>query len=316
MVFRPVTGHKLTASLEGREQNAQTTIMRMPASLSRATAMSGDDESKRTRFGLEYEHKDGLFYDLLARVYHQDAETNNGNYQTRSNARYSAATGCSASSGSAPLATCQIEQLFHFEQQTTGVGLQLESMFQLGGASHLLTYGIDIMRQRVETKRDGRVLNVNTGAVTYGLAGETYPLRDFANGVTDTLGVYVQDEISLFANRLSLTPGLRYDRNPPEAGCRCPGAASADHHQPPGGRQGVQPRLAQAGRPMALQRRTEPVRPDRQRLPRPELQRGRTAPSAIRRRSTPRRRTPTSRQRPAWASRSACAPTSATCAPS
>jgi hypothetical protein len=47
-------------------------------------------------------------------------------------------------------------------------------MFQLGGASHLLTYGIDIMRQRVETKRDGRVLNVNTGAVTYGLAGETY----------------------------------------------------------------------------------------------------------------------------------------------
>lgn len=118
----------------------------------------------------------------------------------------------SASSGSAPLATCQIEQLFHFEQQTTGVGLQLESMFQLGGASHLLTYGIDIMRQRVETKRDGRVLNVNTGAVTYGLAGETYPLRDFANGVTDTLGVYVQDEISLFANRLSLTPGLRYDQ--------------------------------------------------------------------------------------------------------
>jgi hemoglobin/transferrin/lactoferrin receptor protein len=211
LVFRPVTGHKLTASLEGREQNAQTTIM--PASLSRVTAMSGDDESKRTRFGLEYEHKDGLFYDrLLARVYHQDAETNNGNYQTRSNARYSAATGCSASSGSAPLATCQIEQLFHFEQQTTGVGLQLESMFQLGGASHLLTYGIDIMRQRVETKRDGRVLNVNTGAVTYGLAGETYPLRDFANGVTDTLGVYVQDEISLFANRLSLTPGLRYDQ--------------------------------------------------------------------------------------------------------
>lgn len=213
LVFRPVAGHKLTASLEGREQNAQTTIMRVPASLSRVTAMNGDDESKRTRFGLEYEHKDGLFYDrLLARAYHQDSETNNGNYQTRSNARYSATTGCSASSSAAPQATCEIEQLFHFEQQTTGVGLQLESMFQLGSASNLLTYGIDLMRQRVETKRDGRVLNVNTGAVTYGLAGETYPLRDFANGVTDTLGIYVQDEISLFANRLSLTPGLRYDQ--------------------------------------------------------------------------------------------------------
>jgi len=212
-VFRPLTGHKLTASVEGREQNARTSIMRIPASLARISQMTGDDESKRTRFGLEYEHKDGLFYDrLLARAYHQNSETRNVNNQTRSNARYSTASGCSASSGAAPRATCQIGQSFYFEQQTTGVGLQLESMFQLGGASNLLTYGIDLMRQRVETKRDGQVLNVNTGAVTHGLAGESYPLRDFANGVTDTLGLYVQDEISLFGNRLSLTPGLRYDR--------------------------------------------------------------------------------------------------------
>lgn len=212
-VFRPLTGHKLTASLEGREQSTQTTIMRIPASLARISRMTGDDESKRIRFGLEYEHKDGLFYDrLIARAYHQDAETHNINDQTRSNARYSTASGCSASSSAAPQATCQIGQNFHFEQQTTGLGLQLESMFQLGGASNLLTYGIDLMRQRVETKRDGQVLNVNTGAVTYGLAGESYPLRDFANGVTDTLGLYVQDEISLLGNRLALTPGLRYDR--------------------------------------------------------------------------------------------------------
>lgn len=215
-VFRPATGHKLTASLEGREQNTQTTIMRVPASLSRITSMSGDDETKRSRFGLEYEHKDGLFYDrLLARAYHQNAETNNINAQTRSNARYLPSSGCSASStstsGGATIATCQIEQQFQFEQQTTGLGLQLESMFQLGEASNLLTYGIDVMRQRVETKRDGRVLNVNTGVTTTALAGESYPLRDFANGVTDTLGLYVQDEISLFANRLALTPGLRYD---------------------------------------------------------------------------------------------------------
>lgn len=213
LIFRPAAGHKLTAGLEGREQNSQTTIMRVPASLARISAMSGDDESKRVRFGLEYEHKDGLFYDrLVARAYHQDAETQNTNNQMRSNARYSAANGCSASSSAAPRATCQIEQNFRFEQQTTGLGLQLESLFQLGGASNLLTYGIDLMRQRIETKRDGRVLNVNTGAVTYGLAGESYPLRDFANGVTDTLGLYVQDEISLLNNRLSLTPGLRYDR--------------------------------------------------------------------------------------------------------
>jgi hemoglobin/transferrin/lactoferrin receptor protein len=211
-IFRPLAGHKFSATFEGREQETQTTIMRVPASLSKVTSMTGDDETRRTRLGLEYEHKDGLFYDrLVARVYHQEAETHNTNRQTRTNARYTAATGCSASSSVAPLATCDIDQNFYFEQQTTGGGLQAESIFQLGSASNLLTYGIDLMRQRVETKRDGRVLNVNTGAVTYGLAGETYPLRDFANGVTDTVGLYVQDEISLFNDRLMLTPGLRYD---------------------------------------------------------------------------------------------------------
>lgn len=212
-IFRPLAGHKLTASLEGREQHTQTNILRIPASLARISRMTGDDESTRSRFGLEYEHKDGLFYDrLVARAYRQDSETHNISNQTRSNARYSATSGCSASSGAAPRATCQIEQNFYFEQQTTGLGLQLESMFQLGGTSNLLTYGIDFMRQRVETKRDGQVLNLNTGTITYGLAGESYPLRDFANGVTETLGVYAQDEIALLGNRLSLTPGLRYDR--------------------------------------------------------------------------------------------------------
>lgn len=211
-IVRPATGHKFTASFEGREQDTETTIMRVPASLSRVTAMDGEDETRRYRYGLEYEHKDGLFYDrLIGRIYRQDAETHNANQQTRSNARYSAATGCSASSAVAPIATCDIDQHFYFEQQTTGLGLQFESLFQFGGAANLLTYGVDVMRQRVETKRDGRVLNVNTGAVTYGLAGETYPLRDFANGKTDTLGLYVQDEISMLNDRLSLTPGMRYD---------------------------------------------------------------------------------------------------------
>lgn len=211
-IFRPATGHKLTASFEGREQEAETTIMRVPASLSRVTAMSGDDETRRYRYGLEYEHKDGLFYDrLVSRVYYQESETHNANHQTRSNARYTAASGCSASSTTAPIATCEIDQHFFFEQQTSGLGLQFESLFQFGSAANLLTYGVDVMRQRVETKRDGSVLNVNTGAVTYGLAGETWPLRDFANGVTDTLGLYVQDEISMLNDRLSLTPGMRYD---------------------------------------------------------------------------------------------------------
>lgn len=210
-ILRPLAGHKLTLALEGREQEAQTEIKRIPASLSRITAMSGDDETRRGRISLEYEHTaSSLFYDrLIARIYHQDATTDNINRQRRSNTTYSAATGCSASRAGA--ASCDIEQHFSFDQRTSGFGLQLESAFQLGATSHLLTYGVDLMRQRIETLRDGRVENVATGAVTYSLAGESYPLRDFANGVTDTVGIFAQDEISLLAGRLALTPGIRYD---------------------------------------------------------------------------------------------------------
>lgn len=212
-ILRPAVGHKLSAMFEGREQETQTDIMRVPASMSKVSAMRGDDESRRVRVSLEYEHAaSGWFYDrLIARVYNQNAETHNQNYQRRANARYSAATGCSASSGSAPTANCDINQDFYFEQQTSGFGLQLESIFQLGSTSHLLTYGIDLMRQRVEEKRDGRVVNVTTGAITQALAGERYPLRDFANGTTDTVGLFAQDEIGLFGGRLALTPGIRYD---------------------------------------------------------------------------------------------------------
>lgn len=210
-ILRPLAGHKLTLALEGREQEAQTEIKRIPASLSRITAMSGDDETRRGRISLEYEHAaSSLFYDrLIARIYHQDAATDNINQQRRSNTTYSAANGCSASR--AGTASCDIEQHFSFDQRTSGLGLQLESAFQLGASSHLLTYGVDLMRQRIETLRDGRVENVATGAVTYSLAGESYPLRDFANGVTDTVGIFAQDEISLLAGRLALTPGIRYD---------------------------------------------------------------------------------------------------------
>lgn len=210
-IVRPLAGHKLTLGLEGREQEAQTEIKRIPASLSKITAMSGDDETRRGRISLEYEHAaSNLFYDrLIARIYHQEAETSNINHQRRENTSYSAANGCSASR--AGTAACDIEQHFQFDQRTSGLGVQMESAFQLGATAHLLTYGADLMRQRVETLRDGRVVNLATGAVTYGLAGESWPLRDFANGVTDTIGIFAQDEISLFAGRLALTPGIRYD---------------------------------------------------------------------------------------------------------
>jgi len=213
-ILRPAQGHKLSAMIEGREQEASAEIMRVSASLPRVTEFTSDDRNYRVRSSLEYEHvPTGMFYDrLVARTYFQNAETRNSSYQLRSDARYTVANGCSAASSAPPRASCDVDQHFYFDQKTAGLGLQLDSLFQLGSSHHFMTYGIDLMRTSVEEKRDGQVRNINTGLVTYGLAGETYPLRDFANGSTDTLGIFVQDEISFMAGRALLTPGLRYDR--------------------------------------------------------------------------------------------------------
>ncbi|MBI5898830.1 MAG: TonB-dependent hemoglobin/transferrin/lactoferrin family receptor [Rhodocyclales bacterium] len=210
LVMRPATGHKLTAMVEARDQGSETDILRLSASLPRVSSMRGDDNSRRVRGSLEWEHVPAAatFYDrLTARIHHQQADTKNYNFQRRS----ATSAGCSAVTAGAN--NCYIESDFFFEQQNTGASVQAEKQLKSGDLTHLLAYGADLGRVRVEELRDGRVWNLTTGTFSKALAGETYPLRDFAIGVTDTAGLFVQDEMSgLAAGRLSLTPGLRYDR--------------------------------------------------------------------------------------------------------
>ncbi|GIZ53621.1 TonB-dependent hemoglobin/transferrin/lactoferrin family receptor [Noviherbaspirillum aridicola] len=208
LLMRPAQGHKLGLVLEGREQEADVSVRRLAASLPRVTAMEGEDNGRRVRASLEWEHMPaGAFYDrLTARIYHQEADTRNDNLQTRTN---TSAT-CSASSGSGT--NCLIDQAFRLSQTATGLSAQFESALKGMGADHLLTYGVDLSRVKTDEKRDATVYNLRTGAVGKTLAGDTFPLRDFAVGHTDTAGLFVQDEISgLAGGRLSLIPGLRYD---------------------------------------------------------------------------------------------------------
>ncbi|MCX8146117.1 MAG: TonB-dependent hemoglobin/transferrin/lactoferrin family receptor [Azovibrio sp.] len=208
LIWRPVAGHRVTATLESREQDSKTTILRIPSSLSRVTQMLGDDSSDRLRASIEYEHRPSSgFYDrMILRVHHQESDTHNNNRQIRRN------TTASCSGVATGVNNCAIEQDFYFSQSSMGLGAQFESTFNLGGHNHLLTYGLDLSRQEVSTKRDATIRNLTTGKVSKSLAGETYPLRDFADGRTDTVGLFVQDEITFANSSWTLVPGLRYDR--------------------------------------------------------------------------------------------------------
>ena len=208
LIFRPAAGHTLVATIEGREQQAETDILRLPASLPKVTRMEGDDRGSRVRGSLEWQHQGATaLYDRLSvRLHHQEADTKNLNEQDRTN------TGSTCSAVSGTRNNCLIEQKFRLEQRSTGLALQLDKGFETGALSHLLTYGVDLSHLRIEQRRDGVIHNLTTGRTTNSLAGETFPVRDFPVGETDTAGVFVQDEVrGLAGGRLTLIPGLRYD---------------------------------------------------------------------------------------------------------
>lgn len=204
LVLKPAAGHTVTLTGEARDQDAEVEVLRLVGSLPKVTSMAGDDHSTRARGSVLWEHRPGRGWidRMSARLYRQRSETKNFNRQSRSN---TSAT-CSAAAGSGN--DCLVEQSFLFEQAATGGGVQIDSSI---GEQHLLSFGIDAARVRSEELRDASVTNTTSGVSGKSLAGDTFPLRDFAPGHTDTVGLFAQDEIALLAGRLTLVPALRYD---------------------------------------------------------------------------------------------------------
>ena len=205
LVLKPAAGHTVTLTGEARDQDADVEVLRLVASLPKVTSMSGDDQSTRARASVLWEHRPGRGWidGMSARLYRQRSETKNFNRQSRSNT----SAVCSAAAGSGN--DCLVEQSFLFGQTATGGDVQIESSL---GEQHLLAFGVDAARVRSEELRDANVINSTTGVSGKSLAGDTFPLRDFAPGYTDTVGVFVQDEIGpLAGGALTLVPALRYD---------------------------------------------------------------------------------------------------------
>jgi len=159
-----------------------------------------DDTRSRTRIGLEQSWNDGIgFTDYLRwRAYWQDSETLQDTVQDRVVQSFG------------PPEPQRIERNFQYDQEQLGLEVNAASRFVTGSAEHVLAYGLEYETSDTVQLRDGLQTNLGTGESSSTIGPDSFPLRDYPISEADSLGLYVQDSITVGA--WTFIPALRYDR--------------------------------------------------------------------------------------------------------
>ncbi|NEQ31157.1 MAG: TonB-dependent hemoglobin/transferrin/lactoferrin family receptor [Leptolyngbya sp. SIO4C5] len=151
----------------------------------------------RSRFSLTYEYDDpdslGFLQFARAQVYYQDSTEIERNLENR------------ITSGIPVLRDTENR----FVADSYGGDVQLRSDFSTGALEHRLTYGFDISSTFNSRPRDRIQTNLLTGEASRNIPPDVFPVKDFPDGDTLRLGVYVQDEIEV--GDFDLIAGLRFD---------------------------------------------------------------------------------------------------------
>ncbi len=104
-----------------------------------------------------------------------------------------------------------IDRYFSFDQEITGLEVNLWKT--LGGdvVSHRLGVGLEYRDRRTAEYRDGLSTDLTTGSRSNVLLGEVFPLRDFPISDTTETAAFIEDTISLGDN-WTVIAALRADR--------------------------------------------------------------------------------------------------------
>lgn len=164
------------------------------------TDVVGDDERTRTRLSIGQEWVAGRFGNdyLRWRAFWQDSETRQNTFEARE-------TLIAGRPGRA-----ERQRDFRFEQQLAGLEINAMSEFETGAAEHELAYGLEYEIADTTQIRDGTERDLVTGLDSKQVGPDLFPLRDFPESKTESIGLYVQDRIRL--GPVTLVPGLRWDR--------------------------------------------------------------------------------------------------------
>ncbi|MCE2915216.1 MAG: TonB-dependent hemoglobin/transferrin/lactoferrin family receptor [Rubrivivax sp.] len=202
--FSPVPAHRFGATVEAMQRRAETDVFSAralppaPPAVLPATAvidLDASDRVHRARVSAEHRYDDlnGLWFQKAeSRAYVQDADTRQFAMEDRNTAADRTRTS-------------------RYREKVVGLSTQFETSLS-GTLPQRLSYGIDASRTRITSVRDG---TPNPSAPPP--FGETFPAKPFPDTDYTLAGAYLQSEIELgglagLPGRLTLIPGLRYDR--------------------------------------------------------------------------------------------------------
>ncbi|BCX69228.1 MULTISPECIES: TonB-dependent hemoglobin/transferrin/lactoferrin family receptor [Pseudomonas] len=94
-----------------------------------------------------------------------------------------------------------------YDERLWSLNTQLDKEFAIADTRHHLIYGAEVKRIDASNLRKGSEVRLDTGATVP--ATENFPVSDFPDPTSDSLGLFVQDNIEI--GRWTLLPGVRYD---------------------------------------------------------------------------------------------------------
>jgi len=164
----------------------------------RTTELSAQDNSDNYKLTLDYDFSlnNQLFDDGILRTYVATTSFDQDTFEKRSSRR------------GTPLAQFRH---FEYEQQNTGIELNLNKQYSTDSAVHNIIYGVEFTSANIEELRDASETNLSTNVTLPIILGEVFPRRDFPNSKINQLGVFMLDEINLVDSSWTIIPAIRFD---------------------------------------------------------------------------------------------------------
>jgi len=190
------SGNLLRISLSDYQKEAKTRIESLPGyrRFRRTTSLNGDDSNSNREISIAYEF-DSRWGNGVIRVFDVASSTRQMTFEERA-------------ASSRPV---RMQRYFQYDQDFSGVELNLFRDISTANSDHHLGAGIELQRTDSSEFRDGFQQSLTDGSISKTILGETLPVRDFPNSRTNELGIFLQDEISLGNGRWEVIPAIRYD---------------------------------------------------------------------------------------------------------